>query len=280
MKIVLSRKGFDLSNGGVPSPILPDGRLLSLPIPHVSDDASYATTDQDIAAFDDSVAQILNELRPQQAWNDIRAHLDPDLRHEALARTAGWRPLFGQDAAAQGHLRSNDVGPGDLFLFFGWFRETRRVGGKLEYVPNAPHLHVLFGWLHVGEVWPEPHRIASVPEYARYHAHARTDYGPSNTLYAAVGPKSRHGAGVFRRYAPILRLTAPDASERSVWQLPSWFYPTTPKPPLTYHGDLSRWSRSRRHVNLTVVDKGQEFILDTDHYPEAHGWVDELLAAA
>lgn len=33
MKIILSRKGFDLQNGGQPSPILPDGTLLSLPIP-------------------------------------------------------------------------------------------------------------------------------------------------------------------------------------------------------------------------------------------------------
>ncbi len=33
MKLVLSRKGFDASNGGVASPILPDGTMCSLPIP-------------------------------------------------------------------------------------------------------------------------------------------------------------------------------------------------------------------------------------------------------
>ena len=33
MKLVLSRKGFDSSSGGCPSPILPDGQMLSLPIP-------------------------------------------------------------------------------------------------------------------------------------------------------------------------------------------------------------------------------------------------------
>lgn len=33
MKLILSRKGFDTHNGGGPSPILPDGRMLSLPIP-------------------------------------------------------------------------------------------------------------------------------------------------------------------------------------------------------------------------------------------------------
>ena len=33
MKIILSRKGFDSENGETQSPILPDGTLLSLPIP-------------------------------------------------------------------------------------------------------------------------------------------------------------------------------------------------------------------------------------------------------
>lgn len=33
MKVVLSRKGMDSAAGGIPSPILPDGTLLSFPIP-------------------------------------------------------------------------------------------------------------------------------------------------------------------------------------------------------------------------------------------------------
>lgn len=32
-KIILSRKGFDSKYGGIPSPILPDGAMLSFPIP-------------------------------------------------------------------------------------------------------------------------------------------------------------------------------------------------------------------------------------------------------
>lgn len=33
MKIILSRKGFDSGNGGFPSPKMPDGTLLTMPIP-------------------------------------------------------------------------------------------------------------------------------------------------------------------------------------------------------------------------------------------------------
>lgn len=33
MKFILSRKGFDSGYGGCASPILPDGTMLSIPIP-------------------------------------------------------------------------------------------------------------------------------------------------------------------------------------------------------------------------------------------------------
>src|SRR5215472_17422147 len=103
MKIILSRKGFDSSTGGIPSPILPDGRLLSLPIPVPGERITYAQ----IRAFDGSAASVLSDLRPgghrfegelkSQPWASVPAHLDPDLRAAARPRFAGWRPLFGQD---------------------------------------------------------------------------------------------------------------------------------------------------------------------------------------
>ena len=40
MKVILSRKGFDSMNGSCPSPIMPDGTLLSMPIPS-DDEANY-----------------------------------------------------------------------------------------------------------------------------------------------------------------------------------------------------------------------------------------------
>ena len=33
MRLILSRKGFDSSSGGCPSPIFPDGSMIALPIP-------------------------------------------------------------------------------------------------------------------------------------------------------------------------------------------------------------------------------------------------------
>ena len=49
---------------------------------------------------------------------------------------------------------------------------------------------------------------------------------------------------------------------------------------LTYHGDEARWQRVDEGVMLTAASRGQEFVLDCDHYPEAIGWVAELLVLA
>jgi hypothetical protein len=285
MKIILSRKGFDSSFGKIPSPILPDGTLVSLPIPDDSAPITYA----DIDLGSRSAAELLNDLRPSgyrhkgdtrpRQWANVRTHLDPDLRMGALHRLPGWRPLFGQDGAAQSHLDANGVGVGGLFLFFGWFRRTEQHGGRLRYVPDEPDLHVIFGWLQIGDVWRVSRQ--ALPEYARYHPHAGRESAPRNTIDAAAadanGGVIRWRAGAFARFDPRLQLTAPGAS-RSVWRLPAWFYPDQGKPPLSYHEDQRRWKRGEGHVILESTSPGQEFVLDADPYPEALAWAEEILS--
>lgn len=150
MKIILSRKGFDSSNGGCASPIFPDGRLVSLPIP-----ASGAPTSFSDVSFDGlSVGQVVRDLSGGKVLPDSPTHLDPDLSNEALPRQEGWLPAFGQTGAAQSHLNSQGVEVGDLFLFFGWFKKVEKnSSGRWSYVSGAPDRHVIFGWLQVGEVF-------------------------------------------------------------------------------------------------------------------------------
>ncbi|CAI8922445.1 hypothetical protein EMIT0158MI4_310005 [Burkholderia ambifaria] len=47
-----------------------------------------------------------------------------------MANIPGWRPALGQTGAAQGHLSNNGVGAGDVFLFFGWFRQVEKSRGS------------------------------------------------------------------------------------------------------------------------------------------------------
>ena len=150
MKLILSRKGFDSSAGGIASPILPDGRMISLPIPSKGDDFTFA----DINVPGRRYWRAACRLEPPQHAINGRVHLDPDLDRSAGNRLPGWRPALGQTGAAQTHLLGQDVGLGDVFLFFGWFREVEEHQGIWRYVPGAPDLHVIFGWLEVGAVIP------------------------------------------------------------------------------------------------------------------------------
>ena len=108
MKVILSRKGFDSSNGGCPSPILPDGTLLSLPIPSADRD-----TYDDLSYQGVSYADLLRQLRPGKEFS--HCHVDPDLRPNLrCAPIPGWKPAFGQVDAAQGLLTNAGVEIGDL----------------------------------------------------------------------------------------------------------------------------------------------------------------------
>jgi len=216
-RIVFSRKGFDTAAGGCPSPLV-EGRPLSLPIPtgRYPGGRPYRDLAGERAALTATLGRV----------GDGLCHLDPDIDPTALAeRPAGWRGAFGQVGAAQGHLRNQGVGPGDLFLFFGLFRAVERGSDGWRWTGTAHH--ALFGWLRIGEVLAgetlTPAAVAERPWLAA-HPHACTGWPASNAIYCAAdsldlpGAAALPGAGVFVRGA---RLTAPDAP-CSLWTVPSW----------------------------------------------------------
>ena len=281
MKLILSRKGFDAKWGGCASPIFEDGSMLSLPIPDRQSCIPY----RDIGGPDgNSIAPLVAQLTCGRIRARHGAHLDPDLRRESLRRESGWRPLFGQAGAAQAHLARNRVDVGDLFLFFGWFRRVDGAIKRTRFVPRAPNLHVIFGWMQVGEVMDLSEAAPSKMSWASYHPHlsARRDY-THNTLYVAserLGESGIPGAGVFPRLAPELCLT--DLNPylgRSSWRLPRWFAPRD-RPALSRHRDTKRWCVDDDCTRLRTVPIGQEFVLDLDHYPEAHEWLRSLFSLA
>ena len=126
MKIILSRKGFDSSSGKQANPILPDGTLLSLPIPDKEDTISFSSLKWNGMSYYD----IIHSLNPKTKYTiDSRCHLDPDLRKGVKDRLPNWKPAFGQCEAAQGLLSNAKVQKGDIFLFFGWFRQAAPASG-------------------------------------------------------------------------------------------------------------------------------------------------------
>jgi hypothetical protein len=134
---------------------------------------------------------------------------------------------------------------------------------------------VLFGWMRIGEVWDV--RTDCIPAWAANHPHVLGDFGPSNTLYVAATKGAGYDAGVFRTAAAELVLSSPDRRLRSHWRLPRWFYPDGRDCCLSYHKKLGRWRRDNEHAFLSTVGRGQEFVLDADHYPEAVAWSSGLI---
>lgn len=279
MKLILSRKGFDSSSGGVPSPIFPDGRMLSLPIPEKESSITY----DDIVYEDRSIGILVQDLTKGRIPRNHGAHIDPDLIKRSLPRLPGWRPLFGQTGPAQSHLRNNQIGPGDLFLFFGLFRQVVMQQGSYTWKPGSKPQHIIWGWLQVAEVLQigknQPHGYV----WAQYHPHFCKSLDPLNVVYVAndhlqLGNLwgSIAGAGSFSQYSSGRQLTASDAKTPSSWDLPGWLYPDNGRKPLTYHSAPARWQTCKGRTRLKSVGRGQEFVLDCSDYPETVEWVQNL----
>ena len=106
---------------------------------------------------------------------------------------------------------------------------------------------------------------------------------PSNTMYVAAerlslpGAMNLPGAGVFGRFSPELQLTAPDSSGPSTWLLPTWFNPAGRPFALSYHSSTDAWTPDPAGVRLKTVGRGQEFVLDTHHYPESIAWAAQMI---
>lgn len=262
MRIILSRKGFDTSDGDGASPIFPDGTLLSMPIPASDTDPATKLTFSDIS-FNDGVH---GEIGYDEIWNGLTkcksramkpagkntkaeeklaalhrehpCHLDPDIRPDVRRKPiAGWKPSFGQVKGAQTHLKKQGVKEGDIFIFYGLYCDVELgVDDMWHFVNGAMPRHVIFGYMQIGEIihgeriraeypW-QPHASAG-----RMKIKNNTLYIPRDELLIPDGQGLPSGArlkgyGLFD-YADDLVLTLKDQSacggyDIRRWQPPDW----------------------------------------------------------
>lgn len=279
MKLILSRKGLDSSSGGIPSPILPDGTLCWIPIPEESPTKPGLPKYVDLTFQGWNLGEVVETLSGGKLSRNSTVHLDPNIYDGWRESLPGWVPAFGQWGAAEGHLRNNNVGPGDLFLFFAWFRQTEIYRGKLRYVPGSPDIHVIYGWLLVGERKSVDISAEWEPGL-KVHPHVIGEpYGSLDAVYLASSQDKDcslsipGSAGLFDRLNESRILTL-DGASRSIWCLPADFRPAG-RDALSYHGDLSRWEQiDNERVKLRTVVRGQEFVLDLESYPGVAQWIE------
>ena len=259
MKIILSRKGFDSGAGGMPSPILPDGTLLSMPIP-----------ERDMISYDSlffrgkSYSTILQELNPD--FQETHCHLDPDIREGCKSREEHWVAVFGQAGSALTHLKNNGVGVGDIFLFFGWFRQTEYAeDGTLRFVKKAPDLHIIYGYLQIGEIRESYDTIKEM--YWHPHADPRRSQQSLNAIYLpseTLLDLPLRGYGTLN-YSRELILTK-QGHPRSHWDLPPFLLSKK----ISYHDE-----RNRKADYFQSAMRGQEFVIDADD--DVLDWVRRLV---
>src|SRR5712692_8304371 len=152
-----------------------------------------------------SLGAIVNDLTQGKIKGDARAHLDPDLNSGSIPRQTNWKPVFGQAGAAESHLQNKGVKEGDVFVFYGWFRQVEQVAGIYRYVKDAPDLHLIFGWLQIERRICVDNR-SEIPSWALDHPHCkRTPQSASDSIYIASDhlhlqgiTTDKPGAGVFR----------------------------------------------------------------------------------
>ncbi len=253
------------------SPILPCGCLCPIPIPYKRGGISYSK----IWFGKQTLQEICTQLNPKRNIADEVAHLDPDLRFESLEdRPNGWRPAFGQTGSAAGHLHRQGVEyERDLFLFFGWFRETTVENGQLEFSRKDVHgRHIIYGWLEVEEILDVKNQQPSGDLlFLDQHAHVRfVGVGEKGRNVIYVGSRMGLRAGLFKKYADRLSLTSVEVPRciRSKWKLPSIFEPLLLEGGLSYHRTLKGKLEKRPDgVVFRSASIGQEFVFDGAMYP-------------
>ncbi len=234
MRIIFSRKGFDSSSGGGPSPIVA-GRPVSLPIPA---GAASRTTYGDLG-----LGEHAHKASRGRFGAGDPCHHDPMFLAEGTC-------LFGQCGAAQTHLANRGVGVGDVFLFFGLFREDG----------SDPH-HRIYGYLEVEEVIG---LTRAVPGHLveRGHPHALALHAANDVIYAGRGVQANSASDA-------LRLTVAGGPP-SLWNRPAWL----DRGGLSYHDRPERWLRGSR---LKSVARGQEFVADIGRRKVPREWLARVL---
>lgn len=305
-RIVLSRKGMDhgTSKGwgcGSDSYVLPDGRMLSIPIPASKSGVSY---DDLVFTYSDTeltYGDLLGQIKPGNRC--ACCHLDPDLVPglNPLVGSKDWRPILGQAAPFVCHLKRHNVLAGDIFIFFGRYRflkwdkqsesfsliqkrELRDLDdGRYDYYDRwdsesskrfylTQPFHAIFGYLLVAEELPlntGSNREEALRRFP-WHSHVERLHADEDTcdiLY--VG--ERDNAGTFSYSSS--RVLTKESSSSTEWRRLDWMREDwLAGGGMTYHK-----GNSLQQEFFKSACRGQEFVMDPGSNPALRDWVKKIL---
>lgn len=264
MKVVFSRKGFDSSYGGFPSPIFPDGTLFSVPIPDKKTSVSYG--DLNFHYQGEPIQKILNDLTNQTInsgkirscdyfSNKFKCHLDPMIIENKNFKGI----IFGQEGKAASHLIKKNIQQGDIFLFFGWFKEIEKVNGKWQYKKDSPDIHLIWSFMEVDKVIhlendKNLNSLLKRYSFLEKHPHVETERKKPNIMFLSKKYKK------FKLKKELILTNIDNYRGRSFWKLPKFFY----QPHAFSYLKENNFIIYENSVLIESPKIGQEFILDLE----------------
>jgi hypothetical protein len=170
-------------------------------------------------------------------------------------------------------LANRGVGRGDLFVFYGTFRNTELVGRRLEY--RGKPFHAVFGYMSIGDII-RVNASTKMPWCAE-HPHLVNRNRKNNTLYISAdwfrtAQEMMPGADVL----PFdeRRVLSSSTDRVSLWRLPRFFHPDVSGKTMSNH--LAKdWDLTDDAAFLQTKSPGQEYVVEaTDSMVT---WVRRLL---
>ena len=299
IKVILSRKGFDSSNGGFPSLILPekdkDGfrKMISLPIPCCSKCCNYEKCKSYKYSNDTRLYNMMSNLyngkgkkrntikikKNNKIVDEIllseatHCHLDPCLGNYSIKELEKVG-IFGQHGRAATELK--DVRKDDIFIFFGLFNDVAVKDDKyiIKNKENGGR-HVMFGYLQVGKI------IDNNKYYIEYEKHPHfccCKIKNNNKIFIASDKCSFDdnikGYGMFK-YDLKLDLTQ-QKPDKTYWkQITHWNCDKLP----VFLRDLKegtlKYKEEGKDKYFDVAPQWQEFVIEENK--EVEEWAIELI---
>ena len=220
MKVILSRKGVDSGNCAVNNLIVNEKNFIVFPIPYENEIFCY----QDIKLYANLWPKLFKnnkfkkELAPQKT-----CHLDPNIQN--FLQEKNFIASFGQSGGAQTQLDKQNIGIGDIFLFWSGFDKVTEQAADFTPDKFFKNKHVIYGFIVVGDIirtynLDETQCKAYESKYPSLvnNPHWNEENyknNKNNTIYVA----KQNGFGMFK-FNEKLILTAPYSSARTNWLVP------------------------------------------------------------
>ena len=281
MKVILSRKGADSSYNMCS--FIENNNFIMVPIPESKEFCAEAKNFNNVIQYKDLAFIKGNAILKNK---ERYCHLDPDLINGVL----------GQCGAAQTHLKNQNIDVGDIFVFFGLYKDKNILK------------HIIFGYLQIEKIIKLPPnekediiiitkekaenvKVEYFEEYCKNnnmafvlkHPHYNfkwyngQHYNKNNTIYLAADKlsfdKNKRGFGVFE-YSDKLVLTANFLDGMKNNKATFW-----DKNKIPQVQEISYNKNSRKENYFKAACIGQEFVINPKNETEEESlktWLNEL----